>query len=48
MGDINSMFAAFNALGPWAWIIAGVVLLFVTAGLVRALSAGSVAFANWM
>ena len=27
--------------------IAGVLLLFVTAGLVRALSAGSVAFANW-
>ena len=27
MGGANSMFAAFIALGPWTWIIAGVVLL---------------------
>ena len=27
MGDTNSMLAAFTTLGPWAWIIAGAVLL---------------------
>ena len=27
MRDISSMFATFGALGPWAWIIAGAVLL---------------------
>ena len=27
MGGTNSMFAAFSALGPWTWIVAGVVLL---------------------
>ena len=27
MRDINSMLATFGALGPWAWIIAGAVLL---------------------
>src|SRR4051812_35092713 len=26
MGNSNSMFAAFTALGPWSWIVAGVVL----------------------
>jgi len=26
MGGTNSMFAAFSALGPWTWIIAGVVV----------------------
>ncbi len=27
MGNSSSLFAAFTALGPWAWIIAGAVLL---------------------
>ena len=27
MGGTTSMFAAFTALGPWAWIIAGAILL---------------------
>src|SRR3954465_11207072 len=26
MGNISSMFAALTALGPWSWIVAGVLL----------------------
>jgi inner membrane protein len=26
MGNSSSMFAAFTALGPWSWIVAGVLL----------------------